>query len=481
VRRACLLLCCACGVSESGLRVDVGQTVTATVDPRFLSFAVDSSELVGGTFWTSDGGQGPVMAYDFSRPRLRALAGALAPAVLRVGGTQADAVYYALESDAGVPAGDDATLTAAQLDGLCGFARDLGLDVAFTLNAGRGPRVDGGWTDTQARSLVGWTKSHGCPVKLWELGNELNAYPLTQALTVSPAQYTADLATARAMLSELDPGTPLAGPSSAYWPTLGEPLPFMSAFMPLGGAMLDVVTWHYYPQESTRCPEAPVPATPQALLDPARLDEINRWANTVETLRARHAPDAGVWLGETGNAQCGGQAGVSDRFSSSLWWLDELALMATRGQPIVARQTLSGGDYGMIDDATLDPLPDYFASLLWKRLMGARVLTAAVDGAPPTLRAYAHCTPGRPGAATALLINLSPDALALSFGGRDREAYVVTAAGLDARDVQLNGSDLRVANDGTPPSLSGAAGPVELPGHSYGFVVLPDGAAAACP
>ena len=52
-----------------------------------------------------------VDSYDFARPRLRLLAGALAPAYLRIGGTDADHTVYRLDEGAsivllvGVPAG----------------------------------------------------------------------------------------------------------------------------------------------------------------------------------------------------------------------------------------------------------------------------------------------------------------------------------------------------------------------------------------
>ncbi|HEX8950204.1 MAG TPA: glycoside hydrolase, partial [Polyangia bacterium] len=87
------------------------------------------------------------------------------------------------------------------------------------------------------------------------------------------------------------------------------------------------------------------------------------------------------YIDETGNAQCGGAPGISDAFAGSLWWLDELGRLARRGTPVVVRQSLSGADYGLLREPSLDPRPDYFASLLWRRLMGRRVL--AVAAAPP--------------------------------------------------------------------------------------------------
>lgn len=76
--------------TNAALRVDTAEPV-ATVDPRFLSVAVDTAQVVGGRFWSSSGeqeviGEEEVPEYDFTRPRLRALASHLAPAFLRIGG-----------------------------------------------------------------------------------------------------------------------------------------------------------------------------------------------------------------------------------------------------------------------------------------------------------------------------------------------------------------------------------------------------------
>ncbi|MGA2612961.1 MAG: hypothetical protein ABSG38_05870 [Spirochaetia bacterium] len=40
------------------------------------------------------------------------------------------------------------------------------------------------------------------------------------------------------------------------------------------------------------------------------------------------------------------------------------------------RQSLVGSDYGLLDQNSFAPRPDYYASFLWKRLMGNRVFKA---------------------------------------------------------------------------------------------------------
>jgi heparanase 1 len=254
------------------------------------------------------------------------------------------------------------------------------------------------------------------------------------------------------------------------------------------GSLLDVITWHYYPQQSVRCPLAVRRAGPEVMLDPANLDDVGAWADQVTAARTQAAPTAEVWLGETGNAQCGGEPGVSDAFAGTFWWIDELGMLARRGLPVVVRQTLSGSNYGLIDDTTLTPNPDYWASLLWRRLMGTRVLAVATIDPTTHARVYAHCTRGG-GGVTLVAINLSAtDTITVrapELDGTATQRYRVTANGLDAREVALEGKPLRTADDGTPPALVATVGDgtasLELPPRSWGFLVIAGAASGLCP
>jgi heparanase 1 len=463
-----LLLLASCGPRPSP-SVAIGAPV-AEVSERFLSLAIDLAQVVGGHFWNPSGeiesgaGTLKIDPYDFSRPQVRAWAKELAPAFLRLGGSEADLVFYDLDGSEGPPSGYRSVLRRKQWDDAHAFARDLGFSIIFTLNAGPGPRdAEGRWVGDNARTLL----TTGKPVALWELGNEINGFQAIHGagFRVDGAQYADDVARARSVLDEALPGARLGGPSSAFWPVVGEMAPVMPEFMPRGGKHLDVVAWHYYPQQSRRCPMRLRLAGPEVMLEPKNLDEAARWAAHVEALASAHAPNVETWLAETGNAQCGGEPGVSDRFVGSLWWLDQLGQMARRGQKVVVRQTLSGSDYGLLDESTLEPRPDYWASVLWKRLMGTRALS--VTSADLQLRAYAHCTRGRSGAATLLAINLGRDEVALPFAGA---AYVVTAEALDSRGVKLSGADLTALDQLEPRAVQSLA----IPARSYAFVVIPE-------
>jgi hypothetical protein len=473
-----------------------GQRPVAEVDERFLSFAVDTAQVVGGEFWAPKGqGRGmldthPVADYDFGRPRLRRLAAALGPAYLRIGGTDADrTVYYLGEGQPPAPAGGARwVLTRRRWDDVNEFARAADLRVAFTLNAGPSARDDrGDWNPDSARGLIAYSKAHGFPVDVWELGNEVNAFPLLHRHWLSVDRYAGDLARARSLIAELHAPGQLAGPSSAFWPILGELRSFSEPLLDRAGPLLDIVSWHYYPQQSHRCPVATRRARAGRMLSADALADVEKWAARIERSVRDHNPRATIWLGETGGAQCGGEPGLSDAFADALWWLDELGRVARRGHAVVVRQTLSGADYGLVDDRTLEPNPSYWASWLWHNLMGRRAL--AVAEGSPSLRIYAHCARAgaplaRPGAVTALLVNVDPQAPAEVELGPSAHVLRLEADGLGARTVRLEGAPLRADADGNPPDLadfvSGVTAKLALPPLSIAFVLLPEAGAPAC-
>lgn len=476
----------------------------ATVSDKFLSVAVDTSQVVGGLWWegsrgTSAGvGEKQTRPLDFDRERLLNLARNLRPAYLRIGGSEADKVYYSLDGiTQELPSGFDYVFSKQDIDEIGSFASRVGYEVMFTLNGGPGYRdEEKRWASKDARRVIAYTREQGYPFTVWELGNEICGYAYVHGLKwfITGRQYARDIKELRKVVDEVAHGTKIAGPSSAYWPLLGEMGRIYESFLRFGGGEdVDILTWHYYPQQSFRCPVASRRAGPGVMLSPHHLWEVERWAHHVERLQERYAPDAEVWLGETGNAQCGGEPGVSDRFVSTLWWLDQLGRVAERGQKVTVRQTLVGSDYGLIDNSTLIPRPDYFASVLWKRLMGQRVLRVVLEGAAnKNVNAYAHCGnhPEGDGALTALVLNSNPyETVVVRFPDMNGKAVIYrgTQGNPDGRLVAVNSKILSAAADGSVPRIDGAtvhypksAPWIALPPLSWAFVVFPDAEAPAC-
>ena len=500
-----LLYGCDPGTEESIPPADTTAQLTidtsapaATIDERYLSFAVDTAQVVGGLFWSAEPvaqliGQERVPVYDFSRPRLRALAAELAPAFLRIGGSDADRVLYDMSANPidedQIPEGFEFVLTAEQVDGVFEFAEALDFSVMFTLSAGPGVRDEqGDWTPDMARVLLDYVSSNEYDVTLWELGNEWDRFPIILGVPATPEMAVREFAAARTLLEDFYDDFMLGGTSSAYWPSIGELIPMYGPFMELGGGdSLEVITWHYYPTQSERGGVLRTdPWEPGIVLLPEQLDIALKWADEVASYRDMHAPGMPIWLGESGHAQFGGQPGASDRFEGTFWWLDQLGALARRDVKVSVRQTLSGSNYGMIDDVTLDPRPDYWASVLWRRLMGQRVLDVGRTAVDDQVRVYAHCSRERVGAVTVLAINLdSENSVRIDMDGisnTEKELYLLTSNGLDSSDLILNGTLLRDDNGVLPPLDPSQIGrrPADIPPHAMAFIVYPNADAAAC-
>src|SRR5713101_5663981 len=125
-------------------------------------------------------------------------------------------------------------------------------------------------------------------------------------------------------------------------------------------------------------------------------------------------------------------------FLDTFRYLDQLGRLARAGVQVVMHNTLAASDYGLLDEKTLTPRPNYWGALLWRKLMGNIVLDPGVP-IETGLHVYAHCQRGTPGGATLLVINPSrdtPHSLTLEVAS---ERYTLDAASLGDTHVRLNG------------------------------------------
>ena len=136
---------------------------------------------------------------------------------------------------------------------------------------------------------------------------------------------------------------------------------------------LDYLTHHMYPLGAGDDPELRT-----KMMDPKRLDqsigERLRLASRLVTNRTRGL--AKVCVSETGGAYNSGQRGATDSFGSSFWWLDLLGGLGRSAHDFACRQTLVGGRYALVDLARRQPNPDFWATLLYRRLFSPKALRA---------------------------------------------------------------------------------------------------------
>jgi hypothetical protein len=481
-----------------------------TIDARFQSYNVEMVEVTGGRFWkpyhaspaapsardvdnsgnVPAGGNPDLYAYrepiDLSNPRLRALAAALAPAYLRVSGTWANTTYFA-ESDnapAVPPNGFRAVLSRERWKGVIDFARAVNADILTSMATSPGARDAAGlWQSDQARRLFAYTRSVGGRIAAAEFMNE----PTLAAMGGAPTGYDAaaygrDFKAFVAFMRASEPDVMVLGPGS-----VGETTTTQSSadfigtrdMLAASGPGIDAFSYHHYGALSQRCSGIPGQTMPEAALSEAWLASTGRTLAFYRSLRDEFAPDKPIWLTETAETACGGNPWAST-FLDTFRYLDQLGRLAKAGVQMVAHNTLAASDYGLLDERTLRPRPNYWAALLWRRLMGTVVLDA---GVPKGIHLYAHCRRGARGAVTLLAINTDTTTSAILRLPAASERYTLSADDLQSAEVKLNGMALELGpNDELPrfAAVTSPSGSVEIGPATITFLNVGDTRNPAC-
>jgi len=458
-----------------------------TVDEQFASYNIEMAEVTGGNFWkpyhsktsavtratelaqsasTPTGMNSNMYQYrppiDLSNPRLRKLAESLGPAYVRVSGTWANSVYFA-DSDNPpdkAPAGFNGVLTRKEWKGVIDFVHAVNGKLVTSFATSVGTRnAQGVWTPKEADVWLAYTKSVGGQIAAAEFMNE----PTYAVMGGAPEGYNAadygrDIAVFRPWLKQNSPGTLFLGPG-----TVGEgPFPIAMAGMlhtedllRRTGPVFDVFSYHLYAAASKRCASMGEKAqtTAAAALSEQWLSRPEKINEYYASLRNRFEPGKPLWITETADAACGGNPWAST-FLDTFRYLIEHASLAQRGVKFIMHNTFASSDYGLLDPDTFEPRPNYWATLLWNKLMGTTVLNPKLS--PPLhTYVYAQCLKGRPDGVALLVINADRQrefALILPEAG---ERYTLSAMQLQATTVQLNGDTLQLNSNGDLPQPKG--------------------------
>jgi len=221
------------------------------------------------------------------------------------------------------------------------------------------------------------------------------------------------------------------------------------------GPGLDAFSYHHYGALSQRCSGIPGQTTPEAALSERWLASTGQTLAFYQSLRDEFAPGKPMWLTETAEAACGGNPWAST-FLDTFRYLDQLGRLAKAGVQMVAHNTLAASDYGLLDEKTLRPRPNYWAALLWRRLMGTIVLDAGVHKG---IHLYAHCRRGARRAVTLLAINTDRTAAATLRLPVSSERYTLSADDLQSTEVKLNGTVLELGPNDELPRLAAMTSP----------------------
>jgi hypothetical protein len=488
-----------------------------TVDERYQSYNIEMVEVTGGHFWKpydSKTVESPAAIkqsnsnmpagldqsqfqyrppIDLTNARLRKLAAALGPAYLRVSGTWANTTYFQNSDEpapANPPNGFKGVLTRKQWKGVVDFSHAVNAEIVTSFAVSTGTRnAEGVWTPDQARQFAEYTKSIGGNIAAAEYMNEPNVAEMGGAPKgYDAAAYGRDVNLFSAFAKKEIPGMLIIGPGS-----VGEGTQMLTPasmrmltsadMLTATGPAFDAISYHFYGGVSSRCANLGLTSTTTAAA--ALSDEWLARAAHIETfyggLRDRFEAGKPLWLTETAQAACGGDRWAST-YLDSFRYLNQLGSLARLGVQVHMHNTLASSDYGLMDENTYQPRPNYWAALLWHKLMGTTVLDA---GASPTpdLHVYAQCLRNHPGGVTLLVINADPaEAESLEVPSAS-ERYTLTAKNLQDTRVQLNGVELQLGAEDALPELRGIgtrSGAVSFAPTSITFLAIPKAHNASC-
>ncbi|CAL9751280.1 unnamed protein product [Musa acuminata subsp. burmannicoides] len=538
-----LFVLCSIGGALSEESPDVtiivkGSDLAAETDDTFVCATLDWWPHDKCNYNQCPWGQSSVLNLDLSHPFLANAIQAFDRLRIRVGGSLQDQVVYGVPSleypclpfskmSGGLFGFSKACLSIERWDELNLLFQKTGAIITFGLNALHGRhRVHNGmwagdWNSTNTRVFIEYTISKGYEVDSWEFGNELSGRGIDAR--VSAEQYAKDLVVLRSLLKELyeDSNTQpmLVAPGGFFdqqW--------YAQLLQDSGLGVVNVMTHHIY-----NLGGGDDSHIESKIMDPQYLSRVADTFRNLQLTIERHGPWSSAWVGEAGGAFNSGSRLVSNTFLNSFWYLDQLGMASKYNTKVYCRQTLIGGNYGLLDTNTFIPNPDYYRqdiqntnALLWHQLMGKGVLSVDISGSS-YLRAYAHCRKGKAGISL-VLINLSKSTKfsvtvrndlnvilaegegihkensfihglkrTFSWVGKKasdesekREEYHLTGKDDNhlSRTVLLNGTPLELTEDGDIPPLDPVHvptnSPVDVSPLSIAFVVFPNFEAQAC-
>lgn len=162
-----------------------------------------------------------------------------------------------------------------------------------------------------------------------------------------------------------------------YGPNVGRPrknaLLMLDGFMKNAGSVVDAVTWqHYFMDGRVKKVED--------FLKTRLMDTLTEQINKVIKVVKTHTSGKKVWLSGLGPAWTGGISNLSQTYAAGFLWINTLGVAAVQGIDVVLRHSFFDYGYTHLVDQHFNPLPDYWVSLIFKHLVGPKVLAVRVAG-----------------------------------------------------------------------------------------------------
>ena len=499
--------------------VNQGLTPIRNFNPRLMSYNVEMTEITGGTFWkaytegqiagteefpkidsfTNHTALAGLMQYyppiDLYNTKVRALAKELGTVWVRVSGTWATKTYYDFDGTTGgkAPEGYQSVLTRDQWVGVIDFCRHIGAKLLVSASNCQGDHKDDGPLDlTQIKKLFALTDSVGGKIDAFEFMNEPNMLQVSGApLNYNFEDYIRDQDIANAWVRENYPECLIVGPCNTgkvdeaqggMAEKMGSGMGNMMTMGTVHDLMrghkvpMNVYSYHYYNGISERLasvmPQGHWPA--EAAHTDAYLAVAPSICRDNTAARDKYVPGGEMWVTESGDAGGGGDTWAST-YLDVLRTLNELGSFVTITDGVIFHNTLASSDYGFLQHGTFDPRPNYFAVLLWQRLVGNtcyKTINPGVEGA----HVYCHSRKdGKSGYCYLVINNSLTEDTTIAIPDKG-ELYILSGNGnMRSKVMYLNGKPLELDKKGKLPKLEGKkvkAGTHTIPAGSCAFIVI---------
>ena len=481
-----------------------------TVDERLASYNVEMTEVTGGTFWKeytpeeiAGNGKFPMIGImnkdelmqvyppiDLYNARLRKLASNLGPVWIRVSGTWATTTYYDFDGTTNgvAPEGYKSVLTKEQWIGVLEFVKFLGAKLLVSVANCEGLHsAEEPWNPSQAKILFDFSREYGVPIEAAEFMNEPNLLEGSGGPKgYKPEHFVRDQDIFNKWIHDNYPECKAVGPCSFNGKVGGlniEKFPLKQLMTPISTVAflkdakepMDVFSYHYYNGVSERIAAGMhfVHWKGSLITSEEYLDGAPYCAKSAARVRDKYMPGAQMWVTESGDAGGGGNTWGST-YVDVLRTLNELGSFATVTDGVIFHNTLASSDYGWLRHGTFDPRPNYFAILLWNKLMGQIVYDSEIkisEGA----HVYCHSRKDGEEGLSYLVINNSKKATTTVELPGEATCYVLAGRdGMRSTAMTLNGRELALVENDELPDLSGekVTGKLELAPGSCAFVVI---------
>ena len=367
------------------------------------------------------------------------------------------------------------------------------------------------WDGSNARACLEYTARYAPPGLLYgiELGNE----PLHKDRSTNATRHVLAYTQLRNCIDSI-----WSGPLQQYRPKLMGPSTTGVNKKSFGQFLqfqefcdaVDVATYHDYRCGSGRNNNLSAEAIRPEAFGPH--NKLSHAAKMVETALTRDRAE--IWIGEGSMAYNSGQTGVTDAFQNSFWYaniLGQLSKTRHMTHAVFCRQTLVGGWYDLLSHSNnLEPNPDYWLAVLWKRLMGTTSLYSERIGCcqqgSDRLLVYAFCArydeskyDVDEGDVAMVLINIADDTsykaamddMSDVWDAEGRLEFLIQAeaddvrSALSARRITINGEQMSLGPSGEMPDITpfvkhDSDDGMILPPYSIMFAVLKGAKASLC-